>query len=139
MDTPISPLDLREEIKRSSPNGSSTAIFKYVTEVRMGGPTLGNLHLSDGTTFERCSPSMVWSEDSKYLAIPQWHLGSLQRVMIILINCGKAVYVPGTYPILELHSFSKGIIEGITTPWHMPEAVRIDAKAVLSEYEDGNC
>ena len=49
----------------------------------MGGPTAGQLRLSNGIELDSCNPSIVWSEDSRYLAVPQWSAGRTQRLVVI--------------------------------------------------------
>jgi len=60
------------EVHITSPDGKTTAVIEDAMEVGMGAPTAGLLRLSNGMTFERCNPSLVWSADSAYLAVPQW-------------------------------------------------------------------
>jgi hypothetical protein len=56
----------------TSPNGQITAVIDRASEFGQGSPTSGILKLSNGLTFDGCNPSAVWSDDSKFLAIPQW-------------------------------------------------------------------
>ncbi len=37
----------------------------------MSNPTLGTLEMSDGVVLERCNPSFLWSDCSRYLAVLQ--------------------------------------------------------------------
>jgi hypothetical protein len=56
-----------------SPDGLLTATL-YGREVSMGNPTIGTLNLSNGIGIANCNPSFVWSEDSRYLAVPPFRL-----------------------------------------------------------------
>ena len=53
-----------------SPSGARRAEIARATEHAMGGPTLGLLR-AEGLALERCSPSFLWSDCSRYLAVPQ--------------------------------------------------------------------
>jgi hypothetical protein len=111
----ISPWD--NSVDLVSPNGLYRAVIESAGEVRMGAPTMGDLHLSTGRIFELCNPSLIWSDDFAYLAVPQWRMVDLmQRLLIISINRAEWRYSPGIYHVLELHEFSKGIVRGIDSP-----------------------
>ena len=53
----------------------------------MSAPTLGTLSVSCELHIERCSPSFVWSDDSRFLAVPQYFLkfGWLRRQRLLVI------------------------------------------------------
>lgn len=61
----------RSNFSAASPNGLLTASMPEAEELGMGNPWFGELRLSDGLSVEDCSPSFVWSDDSRYLAVPQ--------------------------------------------------------------------
>lgn len=54
----------------------------------MGHPCTGTLRLSDGLIVEECNPSFIWSENSRYLAVPQWSrdLGFYLRQRVLVID-----------------------------------------------------
>ena len=53
----------------------------------MGNPTSGLLCVAGGPHMERCNPSFVWSEDSRYLAVPQFHgFFGRQRLLIVVFE-----------------------------------------------------
>ena len=54
----------------------------------MGNPTAGTLRLSAGLEIERCNPSFVWSDDSRYLAVPVFffRLGILRRQRVLVVD-----------------------------------------------------
>ncbi len=58
-------------------------------EHSMGNPTLGTLELSDGLVMLRCSPSFLWSDCSRYLAVPQYQsrLGLFFSMRMAIIDC----------------------------------------------------
>jgi hypothetical protein len=53
----------------------------------MGNPTIGTLNLSNGIDIANCNPSFAWSEDSRYLAVPQFRfvlgLQFHQRLLVV--------------------------------------------------------
>ena len=78
----------RNSLQLDSPDGRMWAKITDAVEVSMGNPTTGTLETSSGLQFEHCNPSFIWSEDSRYLAVPQysysrfWGFGK-QRLLII--------------------------------------------------------
>ena len=122
--TAISPW--ADQVNLSSPDGKTTAAIHDAAEVGMGAPTSGRLRLSNGLTFESCNPSLVWSSDSVYLAVPQWTPLRNQRLLIISVTRRRHGYGPGEYRVLRLESFERGVIRGIDSPVHQPRPVRVD-------------
>lgn len=97
----------------------------------MGAPTSGNLvveRASDSSpiaTLHDCNPSIVWSDDSKAVAVPQWTARRKQYLILISIPDGRAKRLPDEYHVLELHSFSHGVIRGVDSPIHMPKQIAL--------------
>jgi len=78
----------RRSFRLPSPDGRITAEIAKTVEVSMSNPTIGTLVLSTGLTLENCNPSFIWSDDSRYLAVPQysrnWFSGiGKQRLVIV--------------------------------------------------------
>lgn len=111
MTTKISPWS--DSVFLTSPNGKFSAAIDDAGEIAMGAPTSGVLKISGGLTYQSCSPSIVWSDDSRHLAVPQWTFRRQQRLMVISIEKRRAGYLPGIFRVLELHSFSNGKIAGV--------------------------
>ena len=118
------------EAKAVSPDGALVAEVGDLGEIAMGGPTSGRLHLSNGLTLPDASPSIVWSEDSEYLAVPVWTLYRQQRLVVISMSRRDSRYAPGTYRVLELARFEGGVIEGTDSPAHQPRPVSIAADQI---------
>jgi hypothetical protein len=99
----------------------------------MGGPTLGTRRIGN-MSIERCSPSLVWSDDSNFLAVPQRTSKLMQRLLILKMTMTpqRHCYAPGEYHVLELHDFEGGVIRGIDSPIHRP--VRFEIR--LSDFGD---
>jgi hypothetical protein len=112
-------------VEAPSPDGKLTAIIEDAAEIAMGAPTSGTLRLSNGFTVEECNPSLVWSSDSQFLAVPQWTRDKAQRLLIIEVANKKKTVMPGSYRVLQLESFENGVISGIDSPIHMPTQLRV--------------
>jgi hypothetical protein len=114
----------------NSPDGRITAVIDCASEFGQGSPTTGTLKLSNGLTFERCNPSAVWSDDSKFLAIPQWRTLQRQRILVISVEQASFGYTADIFELLELHSFSGGKIKGIDSPVYKPREIEIDLSQI---------
>jgi hypothetical protein len=109
-----------------SPDGTKTARLEDGHEITQGSPTFGRLVLSTGLQLEGCNTSMIWSEDSRFLAVPRWRRDRNQSLVIIDTVRGEVHVAPGTFRVLQLSAFRGGIVEGIDSPIHMPKQVRLD-------------
>jgi hypothetical protein len=71
-----------------SPDGKETASMPLATEVSMGNPTAGDLVLQSGLRLPMCSPAFIWSDDSRYLVVPQFfaRFGLLRRQRLLIID-----------------------------------------------------
>ena len=114
----------------TSPDGQITAVIGKASEFGQGSPTTGTLKLSNGLTFKSCNPSAVWSDDSKFLAVPQWRTTQRQRILVISIERATFGYTADIFSVLELHSFSGGKIKGIDSPVYKPHEVEIDLSEI---------
>ncbi|WP_415753787.1 hypothetical protein [Pseudomonas leptonychotis] len=108
-----------------SPNGIFTASIVNANEIAMGAPTSGTLKLSTGFAFNNCNPSFVWSDDSKFIAVPVWQGNRSQRLAIINVEDGKINYHETKFRVLELSSFIKGVVSGIDSPIYKPKKVEL--------------
>ena len=111
-----------------SPDGSVTAAIEEAFEHSMGNPTVGTLRTSDGLELPGCNPAFLWSDDSRYLAVPRWcrRFGLFRRQRLAIVDVGaRAVYVSRfTYWLLLPTAFAGGRLEvrvsdarGISWPW----------------------
>ena len=115
-----------DSLNLTSPDGQVTAVMDDGHEFGQGSPIIGTLVLSNGMTFEGCSPSVVWSDDSKFLAVPQWVRSQRQRVLVISMENQSVGYTSPKFSLLELHSFSEGKIRGVDSPVYKPSEIEID-------------
>ncbi|MBI4251497.1 MAG: hypothetical protein HY618_03475 [Candidatus Tectomicrobia bacterium] len=134
---PISPWDC--SVSLPSPDGSLTAVIRDAVEIGMGAPTRGKLALSNRMSLEDCNPSLVWSEDSQLLAVPQWHYGPkpgpagarpVQWLAIISPGRRQVRYAPGIYRVLELHAFAGGVVRGVDSPAYAPRPFEVDVSRI---------
>jgi hypothetical protein len=99
-------------------------------ETSMGNPTSGTLHLSTGLAVDRCNPSFMWSDDSRYLAVPRWRYGlgiQLRQQILVIDTVERIVYA--SRPLawwLQPKSFSGGllVIDGEPTR-QQPKCIQI--------------
>lgn len=124
----ISPWEARVEL--ISPNGRITATIRDAIEIAMGAPTCGQLDLSNGISVPNCNPSIVWSSDSEYLAVPQWTHDRRQRLLVIAMREKQLGYAPDVYDVLQLEAFHSGIITGTDSPVHMPRQIEVPHSAI---------
>jgi hypothetical protein len=127
---PISPWEWSARLK--SPDGRHEAAIDDATEIAMGGPASGTLKMSNGKSYPGCSPSMVWSDDSRFLAVPTWTRDRSQRLMIVRVDGKEPLFAPGTYRVLERHRFAGGVVQGVDSPIHMPRELKVDVRALIS-------
>ena len=77
----------RRFYRAQSPDGRRIAQIDPAVEVGMGNPTSGTLCITGGPHIERCNPSFIWSDDSLYLAVPQFHgFFGRQRLLIVAFD-----------------------------------------------------
>lgn len=62
----------RKSFRAESPTGAFVAQINPAWEVSMGSPNHGTLCVSAGVHVQHCSPTFLWSDDSRYLAVPQF-------------------------------------------------------------------
>lgn len=119
--------------KVESPNKKFTAEIFYAEEIAMGAPSGGLLTLSNGFSINRCNTSIVWSDDSRYLAVPRWTENLAQRLMIIDVANNKVFYDDKLYRVLELHEFKGNTVYGIDSPIHKPEKLEVNVSELIDD------
>ena len=109
-----------------SPDGSLEAVVPQADEVAMSAPNIGELEISNGIRVDRVNPSMVWSDDSRHLAIPVWTKDRFQQLVIVSMEDRKVRTAPGRYRVLELERFEGGVVYGVDSPIHKPVPLAFD-------------
>lgn len=100
------------DVRLPSPDGTLVATVTELTEIGTGGPMRGVLRLSNGMHREGCGASIVWSDDSKHLAVPEWTPGGTLRLVILSVARHEARVAPSHAGLVELARFSGGIVDG---------------------------
>jgi hypothetical protein len=105
----------RRSHKAVSPNGSLAAEIKEAIEHSMSNPTVGTLRISNGLELAKCNPAFIWSDDSRYLAVPQWRrrFGFFLRQRLAIVDVvDRTVYAsPFNYWLIEPLIFECGKLE----------------------------
>jgi hypothetical protein len=118
----------RSSHKEISPDGAVVAAIDQAFEHSMSNPTVGSLRTSDGLELTSCNPAFIWSDDSRFLAVPRWcrrfGLFRRQRLAIVDVVARVAYVSPFTYWLLLPKTFERGRLEvlvsdsrGISWPW----------------------
>ncbi len=82
----------RRSHQAESPNKKYMAEINPATEISMGNPTYGTLNLSNGLSLAKCNPSFIWSDDSRFLAVPQYTSNwfrSFGKQRLLIIDIGE--------------------------------------------------
>lgn len=122
-----------------SPNKQLYAEFISEHEVCQGGPIFGYLKINDDKIISNCSSSFVWSDDSKFIAVPVWDTKRNQLLGLYDVTTGILRHLKSKakgrffgffpynkpYTVLELSSFSNGIIKGVNSPVYKPIAINV--------------
>ena len=122
----------RRSFQLKSPDGMMEARISQATEASMGNPTVGTLELSNGFVLNRCNPSFIWSDDSRYLAVPRYFtrfaLFRRQHLLLIDVVDGCVFTSSKSACYFQPESFRDGKLVVIEEPqsdairheWHIP-------------------
>ena len=137
--TPKFPYNLpiwRSAHKARSPDDKRKAEIRSTSEISMGNPTYGTLRLSDDLELARCNPSFIWSDDSRYLAVPQFH-GFWNRQRLILVDCeNQTVFASKkTTYYYQPDSFSSGQLIVTKNPFKRPSKATWNIPADLNQFK----
>lgn len=77
-----------------SPDGRWHAKMENAVETYMSGPTIGILSISDILEVPDCSPTFLWSDDSRYLAVPQWKYFLRRRQRLLIADMDQTQFMP---------------------------------------------
>lgn len=129
----------RSSHRAVAPDGSLIADMTKAMEHSMSNPTVGTLRVSDGLELPKCSPAFLWSDDSRYLAVPRWERSGFfrttlrQRLVIVDVGHRTLYLSPFAGWLLLPKTFEQGTLEiavshrmGITFGWKKkPLAVEV--------------
>lgn len=128
MKVPISPW--LDEAELASPDGRSVARFHDGHEVAMGSPCYGRLAVrtpaGEKVISENAGASMVWSEDSRFLAFTEWTKDRNQTVFVCRTADFAIDWLPEFSSVIELHKFKDGWITGVNSPIFNAEPFAIE-------------
>ena len=126
----------RRSYQATSPDGRWCAKITYASEIFMSGPTKGTLSISDLFAIPDCNPAFIWSDDSRYIAVPQWKyfLRRRERLLVVDTQTQTILASPSRFRLLELRSFSGGVIAGIDSPIWRPREIEIPLAEVIMKY-----
>ena len=127
----------RRQHAADSPDGTDSAEIKKATEVSMGNPTCGTLTTRSGLEMKQCNPSFMWSDDSRYLAIPEYFsrfgLFRRQRMVVVDTKEKKGYRSPEIAYYFQVERFEKGILQATREPflkkenitWSIPDCLNL--------------
>ena len=94
----------------------------------MGNPTRGTLRLSSGLALDNCNPAFIWSDDSRYLAVPRYFMrfGLFRRQRIAVVDTISRCVAesPETACFFQPESFKDGILTVVKEPHYTASSVR---------------
>ena len=106
----------------------------------MSNPTRGVLTLTTGLRLEDCNPSFVWSDDSRYLAVPRYffrmRLFRRQRMAVIDVVARRVFVSPETAFYFQPDSFTGGELIATSEPFGQAEQVRWRIPDALSGFKE---
>jgi len=101
----------------------------------MSDPTFGMLCVSSELHIDRCNPSFIWSDDSRFLAVPQFFLrfGWLrrQRVLIVAFEERRVYASRASTMYFQPESFVRGHLVVSLNPSHSNRRIEFDIPADL--------
>ena len=138
----------RRSHRAFSPDGEDWAEISKAFEVSMSNPTCGTLQTKSGLKLENCSPSFIWSDDSRYLAVPLFfhRFGIFQRQRMAIIDMkNRYGFLSSKIAFyFQPEAFYAGILEVTQEPfktkemiqWQIPESFEQFSRFTLCWVED---
>ena len=127
-----------------SPDGTYVASVNGAQEYAMGSETYGTLTITGEYrgypvrhVFEHCNPTILWSDDSKILAVPQRTREQVLRLLLISLPRGQTQTIPRLFVCLELHSFAAGVIRGVDGQTYFPMKFEMDVSRAFHPLDPG--
>jgi hypothetical protein len=119
--------------RAQSPDGQHVAQIDPAYEVSMSNPTSGMLCISSGPHIERCNPSFIWSDDSRYLAVPQFFgFFSRQRLLIVALEEKRVFASNERVWYFQPESFSRGQLLVTINPTRSARVMTFNIPSELS-------
>ena len=130
------PIFRRTFISRS-PDEKLEAEIAQAWEVSMSNPTIGVLKVSDGLVIKDCSPSFIWSNDSRYLAVLHRLLGLFFSVRVLIVDTrDRAVFASRRIRAwLQPRSFNSGALVVTASPSQAAREIRWQIPSDLGSFK----
>ena len=116
------------------------AKIENAVEVSMGNPTTGTMTTSTGLQVEHCNPSFIWSDDSIYIAVPQYSYGRFlglgkQRLLIIDVNKNMIWQSSKLAHYIQPKSFECDEISIVMNPFKRPLTSNYNISTVMETFK----
>ncbi|MBL8897805.1 MAG: hypothetical protein JNM84_09260 [Planctomycetes bacterium] len=128
----------RRSFRLRSPDGAREAAIEAAYEIAMSAPTSGTLVLSSGEQLSGCSPSFLWSDDGRWLAVPRWfrRFGVLRRQRLWLLDfvSRQSYRSRATARWFQPESFADGRLRVRLAPWESERWRTFEIPSALAEF-----
>ena len=123
-----------------APNGEAWAKIENAVEISMGNPTVGTLKTSSGLLIEHCNPGFIWSDDSIYIAVPQYSFSRIwgygkQRLLVIDVKENTKWQSPKLAYYIQPESFEHGEISIVMNPVKKPITRNYNINTIKKTFE----
>ena len=127
----------------TSPDGTRTAEIRDAREHSMSNPTVGTLHTSDGLRLADCNPAFIWSDDSRYLVIPQWIrcFGVFLRQRLVIVDVETKTVFASRFSrlLMQPRKLFEGRLEvtvssSLGISWERKEPLILDVPEALAKF-----
>lgn len=117
-----------------SPDEKLVAKIDPAYEVSMGNPTSGMLCVSNGLHIERCNPSFLWSDDSRYLAVPKYFGSWFRRQRLLVIDFAERIVYASKFSdfYYQPESFTAGRLVVTVNPFRSQKTIEVKVPEDLS-------
>lgn len=110
-----------------SPDGKLIAKIDPAYEVSMGNPTSGMLCVSNGLHIERCNPSFLWSDDSRYLAVPKYFGTWVRKQRLLVIDFAERALYASSFRdyYYQPETFTAGLLVVAVNPFRSQKKIEV--------------
>jgi|ERR1035438_1216854 hypothetical protein len=120
----------------TSPDGKLVARINPAVEISMGNPTFGTLCMSHGLHIPNCNPSFIWSDDSQFLAVPQFFMSVIhfnrQRLLVVDFRQQRVYASKMTAWYFQPETFVGGTLGVTINPFYSKRTVEFKIPSDIS-------